>query len=259
MKADRSRWGTELALIAAVSLGQSAIYAIVRLVDITTRGPISEAQAKLNTSESVRPFFDLVYQLLGIGFAVVPVVFALWLMNRDRDTAPSTPSLRARMGWPGSSRDWLAQTLWGVGQFVVIGVGTLGVYFLGRTLGITAEIKPSNLGAYWWTVPVLVLHAIKNGVLEEVLLLGYATDRLQKMHVGPWVAIISLALFRGSYHLYQGIGPFVGNVLMGVLFGYLFFFGPRSTRGTVMPYVWAHTLIDAVGFIAPGILQAVDA
>ena len=76
MKADRSRWGTELALIAAVSLGQSAIYAIVRLVDITTRGSISDAQAKLNTSESVRPFFDLVYQLLGIGFAVVPVVFA---------------------------------------------------------------------------------------------------------------------------------------------------------------------------------------
>lgn len=259
MKADRSRWGIELALIAAVSLGQSAIYAIVRLVDISTRGPISDSQAKLNTSESVRPLFDLVYQLLGIGFAVVPVVLALWFMARDRDTDPSIPSLRTRMGWPVNLRGWMVHVLWGAGLFVVIGAGTLGVYFLGRTLGVTAQIMPNNLGAYWWTVPVLILHAIKNGVLEEVLLLGYATDRLHKMRISPWVAIISLALFRGSYHLYQGIGPFVGNVLMGLLFGYLYFFGPRSIRGSVMPFVWAHTFIDVVGFIAPGILQAVDA
>ncbi len=259
MKADRSRWGIELALIAAVSLGQSAIYAIVRLVDISTRGPISDSQAKLNTSESVRPLFDLVYQLLGIGFAVVPVVLALWFMARDRDTDPSIPSLRTRMGWPVNLRGWMVHVLWGAGLFVVIGAGTLGVYFLGRTLGVTAQIMPNNLGAYWWTVPVLILHAIKNGVLEEVLLLGYATDRLHKMRISPWVAIISLALFRGSYHLYQGIGPFVGNVIMGLLFGYLYFFGPRSIRGSVMPFVWAHTFIDIVGFIAPGILQAVDA
>lgn len=259
MKADRSRWGVELALIAAVSLGQSAIYAIVRLVDISTRGPISDSQAKLNTSESVRPLFDLVYQLLGIGFAVVPVVLALWFMARDRDTDPSIPSLRTRMGWPVNLRGWMVHVLWGAGLFVVIGAGTLGVYFLGRTLGVTAQIMPNNLGAYWWTVPVLILHAIKNGVLEEVLLLGYATDRLHKMRISPWVAIISLALFRGSYHLYQGIGPFVGNVIMGLLFGYLYFFGPRSIRGSVMPFVWAHTFIDVVGFIAPGILQAVDA
>ena len=259
MKADRFRWGVELALIAAVSLGQSAIYAIVRLVDISTRGPISDSQAKLNTSESVRPLFDLVYQLLGIGFAVVPVVLALWFMARDRDTDPSIPSLRTRMGWPVNLRGWMVHVLWGAGLFVVIGAGTLGVYFLGRTLGVTAQIMPNNLGAYWWTVPVLILHAIKNGVLEEVLLLGYATDRLHKMRISPWVAIISLALFRGSYHLYQGIGPFVGNVIMGLLFGYLYFFGPRSIRGSVMPFVWAHTFIDVVGFIAPGILQAVDA
>ena len=259
MKADRFRWGVELALIAAVSLGQSAIYAILRLVDISTRGPISDSQAKLNTSESVRPLFDLVYQLLGIGFAVVPVVLALWFMARDRDTDPSIPSLRTRMGWPVNLRGWMVHVLWGAGLFVVIGAGTLGVYFLGRTLGVTAQIMPNNLGAYWWTVPVLILHAIKNGVLEEVLLLGYATDRLHKMRISPWVAIISLALFRGSYHLYQGIGPFVGNVIMGLLFGYLYFFGPRSIRGSVMPFVWAHTFIDVVGFIAPGILQAVDA
>src|SRR5699024_3453857 len=65
---ERKRLWFELGLVAALSLGQASVYAIVRLADIATRGPISEAQAKLNTSLSSRPGFDLVYQLLDIGF-----------------------------------------------------------------------------------------------------------------------------------------------------------------------------------------------
>jgi len=30
-----------------------------------------------------------------------------------------------------------------------------------------------------------------------------------------------LGVRRGSYHLHQGIGPFIGNVIMGVIFGTL--------------------------------------
>ena len=65
---ERKRLWFELGLIAALSLGQASVYAIVRLADIATRGPISHAQAKLNTSISPRPGFDLIYQLLDIGF-----------------------------------------------------------------------------------------------------------------------------------------------------------------------------------------------
>ena len=34
--------------------------------------------------------------------------------------------------------------------------------------------------------------------------------------------IVTSALIRGSYHLYQGFGGFVGNVVMGVIFGWFY-------------------------------------
>ena len=58
------------------------------------------------------------------------------------------------------------------------------------------------------------------------------------------VVVLALALLRGAYHLYQGIGPGVGNALMGVVFALVFL---RVRR--VMPLVIAHTLLDAVGFV----------
>ena len=115
---------------------------------------------------------------------------------------------------------------------------------------MTAQISTNNLNAAWWTVPVLLLQAVKNGVLEEVLLLGFFWDRLERLRWSPWAIIVGLAVFRGSYHLYQGFGPFVGNVLMGLIFGWLY-----MRRRRVMPFVGAHFLLDAVGFLVPGILR----
>ncbi|SMX77067.1 CPBP family intramembrane glutamic endopeptidase [Brevibacterium antiquum] len=243
---EKKRLWFELGLVAALSLGQSAVYAIVRLADITSRGPISEAQAKLNTSMSPRPGFDLVYQILDIGFTLVPVLLALYLLTRDTDAPP----LSTRLGVNGQSgKDFGRGTL----IFTIIGIGTLAVYAGGRALGITAEIQPANLGDHWWAVPVLILAAAKNGIVEEVIIFGFGAERLQRLGYGMWPIIISLAVFRASYHLYQGIGPFIGNVAMGIIFGWYF-----MRRGRLMPLVWAHFIIDAVGFLAPGILALVD-
>jgi membrane protease YdiL (CAAX protease family) len=52
------------------------------------------------------------------------------------------------------------------------------------------------------------------------------------------------AVLRGSYHLYQGYGGFIGNAIMGVLFGWWF---QRTRR--VVPLIVAHSVIDAVSFI----------
>ena len=243
---EKKRLWFELGLVAALSLGQSAIYAIVRLADIASRGPISEAQAKLNTSMSPRPGFDLVYQILDIGFTLVPVLLALYLLTRDAHAPP----LATRLGVRGQSGKDLGR---GTLIFAIIGIGTLAVYAGGRALGITAEIQPANLGDHWWTIPVLILAAAKNGIVEEVIIFGFGAERLQRLGYGMWPIIISLAVFRASYHLYQGIGPFVGNVAMGIIFGWYF-----MRRGRLMPLVWAHFIIDAVGFLAPGILTLVD-
>ena len=243
---EKKRLWFELGLVGALSLGQSAVYAIVRLADISTRGPISEAQAKLNTSISPRPGFDLVYQILDIGFTLVPVLLALYLLSRDRDA----PLVVSRLGLIGQRAKDLGR---GTFIFAIIGIGTLIVYAGGRALGITAEIQPANLGDHWWTIPVLILAAAKNGILEEVLIFGFGAERLQRLGYGAWTIIIGLAVFRASYHLYQGIGPFIGNVAMGIIFGWYF-----MRRGRLMPLIWAHFIIDAVGFLAPGILALVD-
>ena len=77
---------------------------------------------------------------------------------------------------------------------------------------------PEALNAYWWTLPVLVLQAVKNAVLEEVIVVGYLLDRLRRLGFGPWASTGLSAVLRGSYHLYQGFGPFLGNAVMGVIF-----------------------------------------
>lgn len=285
-----ARWRAEVLLVAGVSLGQSAVYAVVRLADMLTRAPLKDSTAGLNHSQSTREVFDLVYQLLGIGFTLVPVALALYLMwldgqgsvlerlglgrgvgrggaGPDAGCGPGPDAgcgagpaagCGARGGGTASDgvlRDGARRAAWGdawraVGLFVLIGAGTLVVYAAGRALGVTAQISTNNLNAAWWTVPVLLLQAVKNGVLEEVLLLGFFWDRLERLRWSPWAIIVGLAVFRGSYHLYQGFGPFVGNVLMGLIFGWLY-----MRRRRVMPFVGAHFLLDAVGFLAPGILR----
>jgi len=102
----------------------------------------------------------------------------------------------------------------------------------------------------WWAVPVLVLAAAQNAVLEVVVVVGYLMTRLRQLGNTLPVVIAASAILRGSYHLYQGIGAFVGNAVMGVVFA-LFFL--RTKR--VMPLVVAHTLLDIVAFVGYALLK----
>jgi membrane protease YdiL (CAAX protease family) len=68
--------------------------------------------------------------------------------------------------------------------------------------------------------------------------------RLRQLARSP-VAIVALsAVIRGSYHLYQGIGGFIGNLIMGVIFGLIYLRWKR-----VGPLVVAHTLLDITAFV----------
>jgi membrane protease YdiL (CAAX protease family) len=89
-----------------------------------------------------------------------------------------------------------------------------------------------------------VLSALQDGILEEVLVVGYLLSRLRMLGISSASAVAISAVLRGSYHLYQGIGPFIGNVIMGVVFGTLFLRWRRTN-----PMIIAHTLINSVAFI----------
>jgi uncharacterized protein len=235
--ARRRRIRVEILLVLGLSLGASAVYSVVAIVArLTQKTPLSAQTATLNNSLSDRPVFDLTYQLLSVFFDLVPVALAAFLLWRV-----SKPHL-GRLGIDGT-RPW-RDALAGLGLAVVIGVPGLALYLLGHAIGITVRVQPNALDTYWWTVPVLLLSALRAGVVEEVLVVGYLFARLRDLNWGTWPIILASAMLRGSYHLYQGFGSFAGNLAMGVLFGWLY-----TRYGRVLPLVVAHFLLDAVSFV----------
>lgn len=232
----RKRMWLEIGIVLGLSLGQSAIYAIVNLLDKLSRAPLRGQTTTMNNPLSTRAYFDLTYQLLDIVFALVPVVLVFYFFH-----------LGGRNGFRAIGFDFRRigrDALLGVGLFAAMGIGTLGVYWLGRTLGVTTAIVPAALAPYWWTIPVLVLSAVRHGILEETIVIGYLFDRLRRLGWGIWPVVLASAVLRGSYHLYQGFGPFAGNVVMGLVFGWLYVKYRR-----VMPLVIAHALLDTAGFV----------
>ena len=233
----RRRTWVEILLVLGLSLGASAAYSVVSIINRTTRDEaLADQSTTINQSLSDRPWFDLIYQLMGIFFDLVPVAlvaFLLWQTAR--------PHL-SRLGIDGArpGRD----SLQGLGLALAIGIPGIGVYLAGRALGITVNVNPAGLDAYWWTIPVLLLSALRAGVTEEVIVIGYLFARLRDLGWGPWAIILASATLRGTYHLYQGFGAFIGNFAMGVLFGWLY-----TRTGRVLPLVIAHIVIDSAIFV----------
>lgn len=232
----------EVLIVLGLSLGQSALYAALRLLERLTRDvPLAQQSTTLNPTQSPRPWLDLTYQLVGIGFGLVPVALALFLL------APTGRAAVARIGLDG--RRPLRDLLVGLGLAALIGIPGIGVYLAGRALGLTVAIDPSGLEAVWWAVPVLVLSALQASLLEEVVAVGYLVERLLEQRWGAPAIVATSALLRGAYHLYQGPGMAIGNVVMGVVFGLYYL-----RRRRVMPLVLAHTALDVVSFVGAAVL-----
>jgi membrane protease YdiL (CAAX protease family) len=240
---DRTRVGLEVLILLGLSLGQSAIYSLLRILERLTRPiPLSQQTSTLNPSVTPdRPWLDLTYQLVGIVFALVPVLLALYLLNlTNRPAGRTIGLLPLRPRWD-----------LGVGVLIAIGIGIpgLGLYLGARALGLNTAVQASGLGDNWWTVPVLVISAFQNAILEEVIMIGFLFTRLRQLAWAPWVVLTVSAVVRGSYHLYQGFGGFVGNMIMGAIFGLIYLRWKR-----VAPLVVAHTLLDVAAFVGYALL-----
>lgn len=233
----RGRLWAEILIVLGLSAGASAVYSIVSIIERVTRTEaLGDQTATINRPLSARPTFDLIYQLLGVFFDLVPVMLVMFLLWQT--ARPHLGRLGIDFRRPG--RD----ALQGLGLALVIGIPGIGVYLLGRSLGLTVNVVPTALDTYWWTVPVLLLSALRAGLTEEIIVVGYLFARLRDLGWGRWTIILSTSVLRGSYHLYQGFGAFVGNFAMGILFGWLY-----TRFGRVLPLVIAHTVIDAAIFV----------
>ena len=233
------RW--EIFSVFAVSLGASGVRAFVSLLgSLTAHHSLASQSVGLNGSQAPgRPLLDLFLQLVSIASGAAPVVLALYLLARSDDTK----AIGVDRSQP--LRDFLR----GAGLAALIGGSGLGLYLIAYKAGIALNVVAEDLPNIWWRYPVLGLSALQNGLVEEVLVTGYLLTRLRKLGVRPGNAIAVSATLRGSYHLYQGFGGFIGNAIMGVIFGTLFLRWRRAT-----PMIIAHTLIDAVAFLGYALL-----
>lgn len=233
----RGRIIAEIWIVLSLAILPSAATAVVQLVDRLTRSTaIADQTATLNASQAERPVIDAAYQLIGVAADLVPVALVVWLM-----WAPMRSGFRALgldLRRPG--RDLGS----GLTLAAVIGIPGLGLYLATRALGLTPAIEANAQALTWWTIVLLVLSALRAGLLEEVVVVGYLQTRLRELGWGMWSTIIVSALLRGSYHLYQGVGMAIGNVVMGLVFGWWY-----QRTGRTAPLVVAHVLLDVASFV----------
>ena len=242
---DKLRIKLELAIVLALSLGASAIYSIISIVArLTVETSLAQQTATINRQLSDRQWLDFSYQFLGIALGLAPVALVLYLLWEKKKSPFGLIGLNlsepGRDIWRGT---WIA---------ALIGIPGLGLYLVSRQLGISAEVVPAAVGEYWWAIPMLLFVAVRASLIEEVIVIGYFFNRLSRLGFSIRSQILLSALLRGSYHLYQGFGGFIGNFFMGLLFGYLY-----QRWGRVMPLVVAHFLLDAAIFVGYSALKDV--
>ena len=218
----------EVLVVLSLSLLASAVFAIIDLLSAPLRG-VTVYAADQST--------QVAQQIASFVFGLAPAWLVVYLVRRSGE------GVRAIGLDVGDPRRDLAL---GAALFVVVAIGGIAVYLGSVAVGVNRFVVPVPPLGHWWTVPVLVLNALEAGLLEEVIAV-YLITRLRQLHLTSAAAIGLSALLRGSYHLYQGWGGFLGNFAMGALFGFVFV---RTKRA--WPLVLAHALLDVgagVGYI----------
>ncbi|MFC4124031.1 CPBP family intramembrane glutamic endopeptidase [Nocardia rhizosphaerae] len=240
---ERERFGlrVEIVVVLLVTFGLSGISAGLSLLDSAlSPGGVGGRTVALNASRSDNSLLDLLFQLVGITRLLAWAALGLYLLWRS-GIGPRLVGL-ARMG----RRDVLA----GLVLAAVIGLPGLGLYLVAHALGVSVTIVPSSLSEQWWRLPVLILAACANSVAEEVIVVAYLISRLRKLGWSENSSLVASALLRGSYHLYQGLGGGLGNIVMGLILGR---YWQRTNR--LWPLILAHAVIDAVAYLGYHVLR----
>ena len=233
---------TEILVVLTVTLGLSALRSALSLIDsLLATTPLSEQQVALNAPAAAATLVDLALQLTRVLQLVGWGALGAYLLLRA-GFAMRDVGLDARR--PG--RDAAATA----GLAAIIGIPGLGLYLVAHAIGISLTIAPTTLTDTWWRIPALVASALANSWAEEIVMIGYLLTRLRQLGWSPNPSLLAAAVLRGAYHLYQGFGGFIGNLIMGLIFGRYW-----QRTGRLLPLVAAHALIDIVAFVGYGLLK----
>ncbi|WP_165436355.1 CPBP family intramembrane glutamic endopeptidase [Amycolatopsis suaedae] len=232
----------ELYIVFGITLGLSGMRSLLSLVDSLLRPePLAKQQVALNVPQAAVELIDLLKQLLSAIQLVGWGALGAYLLYRGGMKLAEV-GLRRRLD--------RADIGGGVLLTAVIGIPGLALYFIGWKLGFNLAVQPSTLDSTWWRPITLTLSAFGNAFAEEVLVVGYLLTRLRQLGWRENSSLLAAAVLRGSYHLYQGIGGFVGNLVMGLVFGRVW---QRTNR--LWPLVVAHTLLDVFAFVGYSLLR----
>lgn len=232
----------ELVIVFAMTLGLAAAQSLLSLIGALLRpAPLGDQSVAINAPQSALGLLDLLQQLTGVLRLFAWAALGGYLLWRS-GVVPAAIGLDRRRP--------LRDLGDGVGLAALIGVPGLGLYLVAHALGLSLTVAPSTLDEAWWRAPVLVLSAIGNSAAEEVLVVGYLLTRLRQLGLPENRSLLVSAVLRGSYHLYQGFGGFVGNVVMGLVFGRVW---QRTNR--LWTLVVGHALIDVVAFVGYALLR----
>ena len=221
----------------ALGLGQSAVYSIVAIDRRLHPRERSATRRRPSTPRSSdRAIFDLIYQLLGISSRSRPSCSSA-SCSGCRAAPTGAPGLRRQPARPDA--------LWGVSLALVDRHPRARASTSVAARSARRGVEPSALdcvlvddsGARSCGPPRR--DSRRRSSCSATCSPGSGTSAGTAGRSSP-----RAALFRGSYHLYQGFGAFVGNVMMGLMFGWLY---SRTRR--VLPFVIAHALLDAAIFI----------
>lgn len=232
----------ELVVVFAVTLGLSALQSLWSLLDALMRPEsLADQSVAINAPQAQLGLLDMLQQLTNALRLCAWGALGMFLLWRGGLALVQVGFDRTR-----PVRDGLG----GLGLAALVGVPGLGLYLVAHALGLSLTVQPSTLDEAWWRAPVLVLSAFGNSFAEEALMIGYLLTRLRQLgwseNRGLWLA----AVVRGSYHLYQGFGGFVGNIVMGLVYGRIW---QRTSR--LFPLIIGHALIDVVAFVGYALLR----
>src|ERR1051326_295360 len=173
----------EILVVLSLSLLPSAVDALLTLF---------EAPVSRDIAVALFPSVELARQISGIVFALAPVALVFHLIRRNRED----------LGSFGLSTTSIAGDVpFGLLIALVVSAVGLGLYLTAIALDINRFVVPVPPLGHWWTIPVLLLGALENGLLEEVIVVGYLIRRLEQLGWAAPAALAASAVLRGSYHL----------------------------------------------------------
>ncbi|AEX77596.1 CPBP family intramembrane glutamic endopeptidase [Corynebacterium diphtheriae] len=216
----------EVALVLALTFGMAGLRSIFTLIDALS-APLNTQSVTLNAPRATAAWLDFALQLCGAATIMTWGLLALFLLGE-------------RLEKPRG-----ADFSWGVGLAALIGIPGLGFYYAAVHLGLSKEVIPSTL-EHFWTIPVLLLFSFAHAFAEEIVVVKWLSTRLNQLGHGLIFTLVVSALLRGSYHLYQGVSAGIGNVIMGLIYGWFYL---RYRPTSIWPLIIGHFLIDAVAFV----------